>query len=347
MITDLNDRSREIFRRIVDAYLETGSPVGSRTLSRMPGLDISPATIRNVMADLEDAGLLFAPHTSAGRLPTEAGLKLFVDGLLEIGNLTREDRDRLEGECKASGSSVEGMLERASQTLSGLSECAGLVVAPKTQSPLKHIEFVALNPGRALVVLVTENGVVENRIIDLPVGVLPSALVEATNYLSARLVGRTLDEALGAIQVELAHHKAELDQLTQKVVEQGLAVWAGGNHAGPDAALILKGHSKLLGDVDAKADLAQIRALFEALETKETLAGLIARADKAEGVQIFIGSDNDLFGLSGCSLVVGPYRDTQERIIGAIGVIGPTRMNYARIIPMVDYTSKLVSRLIG
>lgn len=347
MISDLNERSREIFRRIVDAYLETGVPVGSRTLSRQPGLDISPATIRNVMADLEDAGLLFSPHTSAGRLPTEAGLKLFVDGLLEIGNLTREERQRLEGECKATGSSVEGMLERATQTLSGLSHCAGLVVAPKSQSPLKHIEFVALNPGRALVVLVTENGVVENRIIELPPGVMPSALVEASNYLSARLVGRTLEDALAAIQAELTQHKAELDALTQKVVEEGVAVWAGGSDAARDAALIIRGQSNLLGNVAAQADLEQIRTLFEALETKETLAGLIQRADTAEGVQIFIGSDNDLFGLSGCSMVVGPYRDTQERIIGAIGVIGPTRMNYSRIIPMVDYTSKLVSRLIG
>lgn len=347
MITELNDRSREIFRRIVDAYLETGSPVGSRTLSKQPGLGVSPATIRNVMADLEESGLLFAPHTSAGRLPTEAGLKLFVDGLLEVGNLTKAERQSIEGECKASGSSVEGMLERATQALSGLTHLAGLVVAPKTQAPLKHIEFVALNPGRALVVLVTENGVVENRIIDLPAGVMPSALVEASNYLSARLVGRTLEDALAAIHLELVQHKADLDQLTQKVVEEGVAVWGGGGRDADSAALIIKGQSNLLGDMGAQADLEHIRTLFQALETKETLAGLIKRADTAEGVQIFIGAENNLFGLSGCSMVVGPYRDSQERIVGAIGVIGPTRMNYARIIPMVDYTSKLVSRLIG
>jgi heat-inducible transcriptional repressor len=347
MISELNERSREIFRRIVDGYLETGSPVGSRTLSKQPGLGVSPATIRNVMADLEDAGLLFAPHTSAGRQPTEAGLKLFVDGLLEVGNLTRDERQSIEGECKSSGSSVEGMLERATQALSGLTHMAGLVVAPKTQAPLKHIEFVALNPGRALVVLVTENGVVENRIIELPLGVMPSALVEATNYLSARLVGRTLEDALASIQLELAQHKADLDHLTQKVVEEGIAVWGGGRREENGAALIIKGQSHLLGDMAAQADLEHIRALFQALETKETLAGLIKSADTAEGVQIFIGSQNNLFGLSGCSLVVGPYRDSRERIVGAIGVIGPTRMNYARIIPMVDYTSKLVSRLMG
>lgn len=347
MISELNDRSREIFRRIVDGYLETGSPVGSRTLSKQPGLGVSPATIRNVMADLEDAGLLFAPHTSAGRLPTEAGLKLFVDGLLEVGNLTRAERHSIEGECKATGTSVEGMLERATQALSGLTHMAGMVVAPKTQAPLKHIEFVALNPGRALVVLVTENGVVENRIVDLPPGVLPSALVEATNYLSARLVGRTLEDALVAIQQELNQHKAELDQLTQKVVEEGIAVWGGGGRDTDSATLIIKGQSNLLGNAEQQGDLEHIRALFTALETKETLAGLIERADTAEGVQIFIGAENNLFGLSGCSMVVGPYHDSQERIIGAIGVIGPTRMNYARIIPMVDYTSKLISRLMG
>lgn len=347
MISELNDRSREIFRRIVDGYLETGSPVGSRTLSKQPGLGVSPATIRNVMADLEDAGLLFAPHTSAGRLPTEAGLKLFVDGLLEVGNLTSAERHSIEGECKASGRSVEGMLENATQALSGLTHMAGLVMAPKTQAPLKHIEFVALNPGRALVVLVTENGVVENRIIDVPLGVMPSALVEATNYLSARLVGRTLEDALSAIQLELGQHKADLDLLTQKVVEQGVAVWAGGEDDAAGGSLIIKGQSHLLGDAAAQVDLEHIRSLFAALETKETLAGLIERADTAEGVQIFIGAENNLFGLSGCSMVVGPYHDSQERIVGAIGVIGPTRMNYARIIPMVDYTAKLVSRLIG
>ena len=344
MITELNERSREIFRRIVDGYLETGDPVGSRTLSRQEGLDISPATIRNVMADLEDAGLLHSPHTSAGRLPTEMGLKLYVDGILEVGNLTSDERQSIEGECKASGTSVEGMLENATQALSGLSHLTGLVVAPKTQAPLKHIEFVSLSPGRALVVLVTENGVVENRIIEIPANILPSALVEATNYLSARLVGRTLNEALGAIQAELTSHKAQLDALTAKVVEEGLAVWSGGDE---ESSLIVRGQANLLEDMDAAADLEHIRSLFEALETKESMARLIESADVADGVQIFIGAENNLFGMSGCSMVVGPYRDTQERIIGTIGVIGPTRMNYARIIPMVDYTAKMVGRLIG
>ncbi|TCS64909.1 heat-inducible transcriptional repressor HrcA [Varunaivibrio sulfuroxidans] len=345
MISELNERSREIFRQIVDGYLETGTPIGSRTLSQKLPLSLSPATVRNVMADLEDMGLLFAPHASAGRVPTEAGLRLFVDGLLEIGNLTEDERQSLEAKCQSAGNSIEGLLETATATLSGLSRCAGMVMAPKTESPLKHIEFVSLSPGRALVVLVTENGVVENRIIEVPLDVRPSALVEATNFLSARLVGRTLSEARDTIAHELDGHRVALDELTARVVKNGMAVWSG--EGAPGGALIVRGQANLLDDVDAVADLEHIRALFEALETKEMMARLLGLTDKAEGVQIFIGADNKLFGMSGCTLIVGPYRNKQERIVGAIGVIGPTRMNYARIIPMVDYTSKLIGRVVG
>ena len=344
MITELNDRSREVFRRIVEGYLESGEPIGSRTLSRRLGVALSPATIRNVMADLEEMGLLFAPHTSAGRLPTEAGMRLFVDGLLEIGNLTEDERRALDGRMAAAGGSTEGLLERATTALSGLSRCAGVVLAPKADSPLRHIEFISLNPGRALVVLVTENGLVENRVIEIPAGLPASALVQATNYLSARLVGRTIAEAYDGIMVELENHRVQIDELTRNVVERGLATWAGGESGG---TLIVRGQANLLGDVQAIGDLEAIRSLFEALETKETLLKLLSLADRAEGVQIFIGSDNPLFGTSGCSMIVGPYRDGRERVVGAIGVIGPTRINYARIIPMVDYTAKLVGRLLG
>jgi len=344
MIRELNERSREIFRQIVDVYLETGEPIGSRTISRRLSVSLSPATIRNVMADLEDAGLLFAPHTSAGRLPTEAGLRLFVDGLLGVGNLGDEDRLAIAHRCAGTGVSIEGLLERATETLSGLSRCAGLVMAPKTDYPLKHIELVNLSPGRTLVVLVTENGVVENRIVETPAGLPPSALVEASNYLSARLVGRTLEEARAEILAELQAHEAELDQLTTKLVESGLAIWAGGERGG---SLIVRGQAHLLEDVQAIGELEQIRSLFTALETKETLVRVLSMVDKADGVQIFIGSGNALFNVAGCAMIVSPYRDGRERIIGAIGVIGPTRINYARIIPMVDYTAKLVGRLVG
>ncbi|MDP6262937.1 MAG: heat-inducible transcriptional repressor HrcA [Rhodospirillales bacterium] len=344
MISKLNERSREIFRHIVDSYIETGEPIGSRTLARRMSRSLSPATIRNVMADLEDAGLLCAPHISAGRLPTDAGLRLFVDGILEVGNLTEAERQSIDGQCSASGTSVEGLLEEATSVLSGLSKCAGLVMAPKAESPLRHIELVSLSPGRAMVIMVTENGVLENRIIETPNHLPPSALVEATNYLSARMVGHTLSEVYDQIMAELEGHRAQLDELTSRVVETGLATWAAGEN---DGILIIRGQANLLDDVTAAADLEQIRSLFEALETKETMLKLLSLADTAESVQIFIGADNQLFGLAGCSMIVGSYRDGSQKIVGAIGVIGPTRMNYARIIPMVDYTSKLISRLIG
>jgi len=345
MISELNDRSRDIFRQIVEAYVETGEPIGSRTISKRINGNLSPATIRNVMADLEEAGLLFAPHTSAGRLPTEAGLRMFVDGFLELGNLTDEERTEIASRCAAGGGgSIESVLEEASATLSGLSHCAGLVLAPKTESPLRHIEFVGLSPGRALVVLVTESGMVENRVIELPPGLQASALVEATNYLGARLVGRTIDEAQAQIAIELEQHRAELDDLTAKVIEAGMATWAGEQKSG---TLILRGQANLLDDVTAMTELEHIRALFEALETKETMVKLLNLADGAEGVEIFIGADNKLFSMAGCSLIVGPYHNSSQQLVGAIGVIGPTRMNYARIIPMVDYTAKLVGRLLG
>ena len=344
MVLELNERSRTIFRQIIDAFVETGEPVGSRTLARRLDGALSPATIRNVMADLEEAGLLFAPHTSAGRLPTDAGLRLFVDGLLEIGNLTEDERKEIESQCAGSGLSLEELLEDATAALSGLSQCAGLVMAPKAESPLRHVEFVNLSPGRALVVLVTEGGFVENRVIETPPGLPPSALVEATNYLGARLVGRTLGEAIERTKAEIAEHRTELDDLTKRVVEAGLATWAGGDSGG---SLIVRGQAHLLEDVTAIADLEHIRALFTALETKETMIKILGLADSAEGVQIFIGSDNDLFNLAGCSMIVAPYNSPRQKLVGAIGVIGPTRMNYARIIPMVDYTAKLVGRLIG
>ena len=344
MILELNERSRQVFREIVDTYLETGEPIGSRTLSRRVNLGLSPATIRNVMADLEDLGLLFAPHTSAGRLPTEAGLRLFVDGLLEVGNLGEDERKNLEGRCASLGKSLEGLLEEATSALSGLCHCASLVVAPKTESPLRHIEFVNLSPGRTLVVMVTENGVVENRVIQSPPTMPPSVLAEASNYLSARLLGRTLSEARDAIRAELDEHQVQLDELTAKVVQAGLATWSGAER---DGSLIVRGQATLLEDVTALADLECIRTLFAALETKETMVRLLSLADDAEGIQIFIGSDNHLFNITGCSMIVAPYQNTSEKIIGAIGVIGPTRMNYARIIPMVDYTAKMIGRLIG
>jgi len=344
MVQDLNERSREIFRHIVDTFMETGEPVGSRTISKLLEQALSPATIRNVMADLEETGLLYSPHTSAGRLPTSVGMRLFVDGILEIGDLAEEERASIQARCEANNRSVESLLEEAGNLLSGLSGCAGLVMAPKADSPLKHIEFISLSPGRAMAVLITENGLVENRILEVPTNLPPSALVEASNFLSARLVGRTIHEAESDILDEIRADRAELDALTARVVEDGLATWGGGEI---ERTLIVRGQSKLLTDVTAVADLERIRKLFIALETKETMANLLNMADRADGVQIFIGSDSDLFGVSGCSMIVGPYKNESKKVVGAIGVIGPTRINYARIIPMVDYTAKVVGRMIG
>ncbi len=345
IITELNERSREIFRLIVDAYVETGEPVGSRTLARRGALDLSPATIRNVMADLEEAGLLFAPHTSAGRLPTEAGLRLFVNGLLELGGLSDGERASIDGRLAAAGKSLGQALEEATTALSGLSRCAGLVVAPKTERrALKHIEFVSLSPGRALVVMVTEDGLVENRLIEVPLGTPPSTMVQASNYLSSRLVGHTVEEAKAVIATEIASNRAQLDELTRRLVEAGLASWGGG---GEGSALIVRGQANLLEDVTALADLERLRALFDMLEAKESMLRLLDATREGAGVQIFIGSDNPLFGVAGCSMIVAPYANSREQVVGAIGVIGPTRINYARIIPLVDYTAKMIGKLLG
>ena len=342
-ISDLNERSREIFRMIVDSYVDTGEPVGSRTLARKLGAHLSPATIRNVMADLQDLGLLYSPHTSAGRLPTEAGLRLFVNGLLEIGGLTEDERRDIEARCAASGRSLNQALEQASVALAGLSRYAGLVVAPKTETALSHIEFVNMGGGRALVIMVDRHGSVENRVIELPPGLPASALTQASNYLQARLIGRTLGEARLDIRRELEEHRATLDTLTQSVVESGLAVWSGDG----GGTLIVRGQARLLDDVTAVEDLERIRALFDALETKQNLLRLVEAAEQGEGVQIFIGAENEMFSHAGWSMVIAPYRDENEQVIGAIGVIGPTRLNYARIIPMVDYTAKVIGRMLG
>lgn len=341
-VADLNKRSREILRLIVDAYVETGEPVGSRAISKRLGMNLSPATIRNVMADLEELGLLHAPHVSAGRLPTEAGLRLFVHGLLQVGHLSDDERQTINGRASAAGRSLPEMLGEATSVLSGLSGCTGLVLAPKTDRPLKHLEFVSLGPGRTLIVLVTEDGLVENCVIETPLGIPAASLVMASNYLSARLIGRTIEEARSAILAEIETAQSQLDLLTAKLVEAGLAI-----RSDNTGQLIVRGQSNLLEDVDDRADVLRIRSLFDALETKDTMLKLLEAANRAEGVQIFIGSENQLFAHTGCSMIITPYMNSREQVVGAIGVIGPTRLNYARIIPMVDYTAKVIGRLLG
>jgi heat-inducible transcriptional repressor len=343
-LAQLNDRSREIFRHIVESYLTTGEPLGSRNLSRLITTQLSPASVRNVMADLEQLGLIYAPHTSAGRLPTELGLRFFVDALMQIGDINESDRRAIEAQVAGAGRSVESVLTEASGLLSGLTRAAGVVLASKQNVALKHIEFVRLEPERALVVLVGEDGQVENRVVPLPLGLPSSALTEATNFLNARIRGRTLTDAKAELERALAAGQAELDQLTQKVVAAGLASWSGGGTE--ERRLIVRGQAHLLEDLKALEDLERVRLLFDDLETRREVVDLLGRAERADGVRIFIGSENKLFSLSGSSTIVAPYHDSSGRIVGVIGVIGPTRLNYARVIPMVDYTAKVVGKLI-
>lgn len=344
-LNKLSDRSRTILRQIVESYLTTGEPVGSRNLSRVLPMTLSPASIRNVMSDLEQLGLIAAPHTSAGRLPTQLGLRLFVDGLLEIGDLTSEERRKIEAQIVTKGQrSIDDVLSEASEMISGLSHCAGVVLAEQQVARLKHIEFVPLEPGKALVVLVGEDQLVENRIVTLPQGLPPSALAEAANYLNTHIRGLTIAESREYVEKELQNSKAELDGLTQKVIKAGLAEWSGSFD--DRQSLIVRGQSNLLKDLSVQDDLERIRHLFDDLEQKRDLVQLLGLSESADGVRIFIGSENKLFSLSGSSLVVAPFHDDSRKIVGVLGVIGPTRINYARIIPMVDYTAKLVSRLL-
>jgi heat-inducible transcriptional repressor len=344
-LAQLDERSREIFRRIVESYLATGDPVGSRNVSRILQTALSPASVRNVMADLEALGLVYAPHTSAGRLPTEFGLRFYVDALLEFGDLSGEERRKIEAQVAAARTdSLDNVLNEASAMLSGLSRGAGVVTATKTNPRLRHVEFVALDPGRALMVLVSDDGQVENRLLTLA-GMPASALTEAANFLNARIRGKTLAEVRADLETAAASARAELDELTQKVVAAGLASWSGGDSA--ERKLIVRGQAKLLEDLKAMQDLERVRLLFDDLETKREVIELLGKAEEGEGLRIFIGSENKLFSLSGSSTIVAPYRDGQGRIVGVLGVIGPTRMNYARVIPMVDYTARVVSRIIG
>lgn len=339
----LDSRSAEILRHVVEAYLETREPLGSLSLSKRLGMTLSPATIRNVMADLEEAGFLFSPHTSAGRLPTEAGLRFFLNGFLEFGLLSLEEQHHLNEKSQALGKSLPQVMEEMTLSLSGLSQCAGLVLAPKTKIPLKHIEFVFLNSGRAMVILITEDGMVENRIIDIPKGLLASQLTEATNYLNSRLIGKNLEEARLLIDEELLQQKTQIDTLAGQVIALGLASWSGDKKRG---ALIVRGQSHLLKNVRALQELENLQHLFTALDTQEAFLNLLDATIAADGVQIFIGSENPLFKQSGCSLVIAPYSNQQGHLVGAIGVIGPTYMNYRRIIPMVDYTARLLGRIL-
>lgn len=345
LLAQMNDRSREVFRRVVEGYLDTGEPVGSRTLTRSLSEQVSAATIRNVMQDLEFLGLLSSPHVSAGRIPTQLGLRMFVDGLLEVSDLENDDRVKLDASLGSNSDDVGGLLDQIGSALSGVTHGASLVLTPKHEAPLKHIEFVSLAQNRALVVIVFADGHVENRLFTPPPGQTPSSMREAANFVNALSEGRTLSELRTAITDEIARRRQELDTLAADLIEAGTAIWDT-----PDdqsARLIVRGRANLLGEEGAEeADLIRIRQLFDDLERKRDIAQFLDLTEKGDGVRIFIGSENKLFSLSGSSLVVSPYMNADRKIVGAVGVIGPTRLNYGRIVPIVDYTAQLVGKIL-
>jgi heat-inducible transcriptional repressor len=341
----MDRRSRDIFREIVQSYLDTGEPVGSRTISRR-GVALSPASIRNVMSDLAELGLIDSPHTSAGRIPTHAGLRVFVDSLLQLGEPGEADKQQIESRLAGSGRRMGDVLSEASELLSGLVGGAGLVTTPTADSPIRHIEFVRISAEQALAVIVTETGDVENRILALPPGLPASALVEAGNYLNARTKGKSLAEARETVLGEIRSRRALLDQTAARLVEDGLAQWSGEDPQ-RGRSLIVRGRANLLDDPRASEDLDRVRDLFAELERSENLLNVLDTARDAAGVRLFIGAENPLFSLSGSAMIVAPYMDGNRKIVGALGVIGPTRLNYARVIPMVDYTAQVVGRLLG
>lgn len=342
-ISELTDRAREIFRLVVEGYLESGQPVGSKTLAHDSGLNLSPASIRSVLADLENLGLLAAPHTSAGRMPTETGLRIFVDGMMRVAEPTAEERARIERRLAEPGP-IEAALEQASTILSDLSGAAGMVMVPTREQRLAQFSLVNLGQGRALAVLVSEDGAIENRVMELGNNVSPSALEQASNYITARLAGRTLAEASAAMRMEISAGQSQLDKASSDLVERGLAVWS--EDAARRPVLIVRGASNLLDDA-ALGDIERVRSLLDDLENKQSVAELLERARSAEATRIFIGSENRLFALSGSSVIASPYRDREGRVVGVLGVIGPTRLNYAHVVPMVDLTARSLGKLIG
>ena len=345
ILEEMNNRSREVFRRVVEGYLADGEPVGSRTLSREFSEDISAATIRNVMQDLEFLGLLGSPHTSAGRIPTQQGLRMFVDGILEVSEVDKNDRKKIDKIVSDETNQVEDILDDISTTLSGVTQGASLVLTPKREAPIKHVEFLPLSISQALVVLVYADGHVENRLFKPPPGQTPSSMKEAANFLNALMEGNTLSEAKKLIKNEIDYRRQELDTLARDLVQSGLALWEDTEER--HERLIVKGRANLLNESSQQEDLERIKNLFDDLERKRDIADFLELTEKGEGVRIFIGSENKLFSLTGSSLVVSPYMNSDRKIIGAVGVIGPTRLNYGRIVPVVDYTAQLVGKMIS
>ena len=341
---ELSERSKQILKGVVESYLETGEPAGSETILKKTGIDISPASIRSILANLQKEGLLYAPHISAGRLPTDKGMRFFVDGLLEFGRLTTNEQENIKSQCRSRGTSFQEVLDEASKTISGLSNCAGIVVAPKFQNKIKHIEFIRLNTNQVMSIIASENGLVENRILNTKNNYNDNILKQVSNYLNSNFSGKTIDEIKENIQEKIRNSKSELDALSSKLVQEGIVEIAPNNES---PYIFLHGQSSLLGDEIISKDLDQIRNLFDDIENKSNFLDILDNTSKSQGVKIFIGSQNFLFKHSGLSMVMAPYKNKEQKIIGAIGVVGPTRINYAKIVPLVDYTSKVIGRILS
>jgi len=341
---ELNDRSKQIFKSVIESYLESGEPIGSETLSKKLGINISASTIRSIMANLQEGGLLFAPHISAGRLPTDKGMRYFVDGLLEFGRLSKSECETIKSQCQSKGASFDDVLDEASRTLSGLSKCAGFVVAPKYQNKIKHIEFIRLSSNQVMSIVANENGLVENRILDSTNNYNEDTLKQVSNYLNSKFRGKTIDEIKKIINNELENSQLELNTISQKLVQEGIIELVPNSEA---PYIFLHGQSSLLEDEIIAKDLDRMRAIFDDIENKSNFLSILESTNKGKGVQIFIGAQNFLFNHSGLSMVMAPYINNEQKIIGAIGVIGPMRINYARIVPLVDYTSKVIGRILS
>ncbi|MBV1916756.1 MAG: heat-inducible transcriptional repressor HrcA [Sphingomonadaceae bacterium] len=342
-VTELTDRAREIFRHVVEGYIGTGNPVGSKTLAQSPGVDLSPASIRSVLAELEHNGLLTAPHTSAGRMPTELGLRLFVDGMMQVAEPSMHERAAIE-QCLSEPGPIEAALEATSAILSELSACAGVVMVPHRDPNLSQFSLVRIAPDKALAVLVGDDGAIENRILELPAEIGGSALEEASNYITAQLSGRTLGEAVATVHAQISRGETALNDVSRELVERGLAIWS--EDALQRPVLIVRGQANLLDDT-ALSDIERVRSLLDDLENKQSVAELLELSRDAKSARIFIGAENRLFALSGSSVIASPYHDSDGRVVGVVGVIGPTRLNYARVVPMVDFTAQSLGKLIG
>lgn len=342
MAADLNERGRLILEAIIEDYIESAEPVGSRSVTRRHQMGLSPATVRNVMADLEDMGYLVSPHTSAGRIPTEKGYRFYIDSLLQVRKLSLRERQDLERRYHFKGLRVEELLQEAGKALSSISNYTGIVMAPRLATTVfRHIEFLRLSQGKILVVFVSQSGLVQNKIIEVDEPIRQDELEKITNMLNHTLTGKTIQEIKETILDEMSREKALYNQLLQRALllsGEALKDELGGQ-------VFIEGAFNIMEQPEF-ADLERMKRLFRAFEQKSLLVDLLDKSQKAQGVQIFIGSATEYSEIEGCSLVTSSYSDRQGTI-GTLGVIGPSRMPYSMVIPIVDYTAKLVSQILA